>query len=434
MNEVIVLVALVFGLLAFFEPCTIATHTLFSVQLKRQNVGACCENLLTLWWVRTVFVSALLVLLVVVLPQPQWIKGMPALILALMGLLYIVSRFAYLPVPHVELFRLLPGGGRTLSHAIRLGLTLPACTLPLFAVLAGLVVTADSVFLAIVAGGLFAAMFTLPTALVAASGINAQGAVGFSRAARTAPFITAALMFAAALWLLLQDVEMQTILENGWNQADSGGLLLAFAAGFLFSFNPVSFASVPVVLAYVTKAHEPRRALLLGGAFIFGMILTHVVLGVSAALGGEWVQAVMGRAWGLFLGPLLILMGLIWPGWLPVRIPWMSMRARRVSGVWGAFLLAIPFSIAICPFCTPALLVALTSSAAIGSTLYGGLLLLAFALGRSIPVALGAWGMGWLESLSVLTRYQQKLELIAGIILILTGLYMLNEYFLFIPY
>ncbi|HEC06882.1 MAG TPA: cytochrome C biogenesis protein, partial [Thiolapillus brandeum] len=43
--------------------------------------------------------------------------------------------------------------------------------------------------------------------------------------------------------------------------ASLAGLGLAFLAGFLFSFNPVSFASIPVVLAYVTKAHEERRAL-----------------------------------------------------------------------------------------------------------------------------------------------------------------------------
>ena len=99
-----------------------------------------------------------------------------------------------------------------------------------------------------------------------------------------------------------------------------------------------------------------------------------------------------------------------------------------------AFLLGIPFSVAICPFCTPALLVMLTASAAIGSVSFGFALLLAFAAGRSIPVILGAWSMGWLESLHMLSRYQRALEVAASITIIITWLYLLNEYFFIISY
>ena len=158
------------------------------------------------------------------------------------------------------------------------------------------------------------------------------------------------------------------------------------------------------------------------------------MLGVAAALGGDWVKGLMGREWGLFLGPLLILLGLLWPGWFKLRLPWISMRAKQVSGVWGAFLLGIPFSVAICPFCAPALLVILTASAAIGSVSFGFALLMAFAAGRSIPIIIGAWSMGWLESLHILSRHQKTLEWIAGITLISTGLYLLNEYFFIIKY
>ncbi|HHC71802.1 MAG TPA: cytochrome C biogenesis protein, partial [Thiotrichales bacterium] len=103
-------------------------------------------------------------------------------------------------------------------------------------------------------------------------------------------------------------------------------------------------------------------------------------------------------------------------------------------GLWGAFLLGIPFSVAVCPFCTPALLVTLTASAAIGSVPFGFALLLAFAVGRSLPIILGAWSMGWLESLRVLSRRQRVFEVLAGITLILTGLYLLNEYFFILEY
>jgi len=218
-------------------------------------------------------------------------------------------------------------------------------------------------------------------------------------------------------------------LRAALNQPSLLGLGVAFTAGFLFSINTVAIAAIPVTLAYVTKAQQPRRAFLLGGAFIAGLLVTHLVLGVAAALGGQWVKNAMGREWGLALGPVLILLGLMWPGWLKLRIPWFAMRGKIVSGPWGAFVLAIPFSVAICPFCTPALLVTLTAAAAIGSVPFAIALLGAFGLGRSVLIALGALGFGWLESFRAFARWQKLFEVIGGLALIASGVFLIKEYF-----
>ena len=93
----------------------------------------------------------------------------------------------------------------------------------------------------------------------------------------------------------------------------------------------------------------------------------------------------------------------------------------------------MPFSVAICPFCTPALVVLLGVAAGIGAPLFGTALLLAFALGRAIPILLGAVAIGWLESLSGLGKFQKPFELVGGVMLILSGLYMINAFFLVIP-
>lgn len=68
-----------------------------------------------------------------------------------------------------------------------------------------------------------------------------------------------------------------------------------------------------------------------------------------------------------------------------------------------------------------------------GSPLFGVLLLLAFALGRAIPVIVGASAMGWLEGLKGLRHSQRVFEIAGGLVLILSGLYMLNAYFFWIP-
>jgi len=93
----------------------------------------------------------------------------------------------------------------------------------------------------------------------------------------------------------------------------------------------------------------------------------------------------------------------------------------------------VPFSVAICPVCTPALVALLGVVAAIGSPILGATILLAFAIGRAVPIGLGAWGMGWLETLKPLGRYQRAFDVAGGVLLVLAGLYMLNAYYFFVP-
>ncbi len=194
------------------------------------------------------------------------------------------------------------------------------------------------------------------------------------------------------------------------------GLGAALLAGFLFSFTPVAFASIPVVLAYVTRARAFREAVSYGLAFAAGLILTHVVLGIGAALGGAWAQSLLSRQWGVILGPVLILLGLLWTGWLKIPLPWLPLRGKRAATLWGAFLLGMPFTVGICPVCSPGLWIGLGVSASIGSVIYGGLLMLAFALGRVIPLAVGAVSIGWLENLKMLERRRRGFEMTGGIV------------------
>jgi cytochrome c-type biogenesis protein len=222
-------------------------------------------------------------------------------------------------------------------------------------------------------------------------------------------------------------------LQQAVANAGIAAIGIGFVAGLLFSFNPVALASIPVSLAYVTKARETKQAILFGAMFIVGMLVVHAVMGFAAGLGGQWVASLVGRQWGLLLGPFLILLGLMWTGWLRVPLPAFALKAKRPSAVWSAFILGAVFSIAVCPVCTPALVVLLGATAGIGSPWIGAALLLAFAVGRALPVAAGAISVGWLENLQGLDGYRRVFETIGGIVLILSGLYLLNAYFFWLP-
>jgi len=131
----------------------------------------------------------------------------------------------------------------------------------------------------------------------------------------------------------------------------------------------------------------------------------------------------------MLLGPVLIILGLIWGGWLRFTLPWFSAKGQRVATVWSAFMLSIPFTVGVCPVCSPGLLVVLSASAAVGSPYYGALLLFVFGIGRTLPVLLGACSMGYLESLKSLSRWHYYFEKTGGIAFIIMGLYLMNEYY-----
>jgi len=109
------------------------------------------------------------------------------------------------------------------------------------------------------------------------------------------------------------------------------------------------------------------------------------------------------------------------------------MRARRTANTWGAVALGASFSVAVCPACTPALVVLLGIAAGVGSPLFGVLLLLAFSVGRAVPIALGASTMSWIEARANLKRSRRVLQIAGGLVLVLSGLYLLNGYFFIIP-
>ena len=225
-------------------------------------------------------------------------------------------------------------------------------------------------------------------------------------------------------------------IENLRQAVESAGYAstaAAFVAGLLFSFNPVALASIPVSMAYVTRARDKRTAIVFGSMFILGLLLTHIVLGTAAGLGGQSIQGLLGRYWGVVLGPLLILLGLSWGGWVRLPLPAPSFKAKRATGVWGAFALGVPFAVAVCPACTPALVVVLGVVATIGSPLFGAAVLLAFALSRAVPNALSALAIGSLENRPSLSRFLPLFDKLGAVVLIVMGLYMLNAYFFLIP-
>lgn len=174
------------------------------------------------------------------------------------------------------------------------------------------------------------------------------------------------------------------------------GLIAALIGGVLTSASPCALAALPVAVGFVGgKAQRPREAWGLSLAFVAGMNITLVIMGLAAArlgllmgtLPGPWLASV-----GLAVASLGVWIGLGRGAYCTTGLP-ASWQARlHQSGPWGAALLGALLGTVMSPCATPALAAALTfagSGALLGqSALWGAAMLLAYGLGHSVLLLL----------------------------------------------
>ncbi len=168
------------------------------------------------------------------------------------------------------------------------------------------------------------------------------------------------------------------------------GLAAAFVGGVVTSASPCVLAAVPVAVGFVGgQGHSVRRAWALSGAFIVGMNLALVVMGLMAARLGLMMGTLPGP-WQVAVGMLVVLVALwLWRGGASCSTGLPAAWQQRLanSGLWGALVLGVLIGTVMSPCATPALGAALAiagAGSALGvSMLWGTALLLAYGLGHS---------------------------------------------------
>jgi len=197
MNTVLLMTAAMLGFLSFFEPCTIATHTLFAVRVRRDSVSQRWQALVQLTLSRTLLLVAVFSAAAAI-GLAELSANAAMLILGGIGLVYLITRKVYLPVPHLEFYRLLPRHDG-LPQGFKLGLTLPACTLPLVLIVGILSALTQRPGVAVLAGLVFAVMFTLPTLWDSTHELDAAHRAFLGKAASLSPYFTTLLLWGGAL-------------------------------------------------------------------------------------------------------------------------------------------------------------------------------------------------------------------------------------------
>jgi len=173
-------------------------------------------------------------------------------------------------------------------------------------------------------------------------------------------------------------------------------LLAALLGGILTSASPCVLAAVPVAVGYVGgQSTEPKRAWALSLAFIAGMNVALLLMGLLAARLGVLLGSLPGP-WSITVGVLVMSAGVwMWraqPGACGFRLPVDIERRLAKSGMWGAAVLGAMIGTVMSPCATPALAAALAiagSGVLLGESMWwGAALLLAYGLGHSILLLL----------------------------------------------
>ncbi len=170
------------------------------------------------------------------------------------------------------------------------------------------------------------------------------------------------------------------------------GLAAAFIGGVLTSASPCVLAAVPVAVGFVGgQAVTPRRSAVLALAFVAGMNIALLAMGLAAARLGLLLGSLPGP-WSVAVG--LLVVGLaVWLWRSPaaacgIRLPAAMQQRLAASGLWGAVLLGGLIGTVMSPCATPALAAALAlagSGSAFGVSMWwGAALLLAYGIGHSL--------------------------------------------------
>jgi cytochrome c biogenesis protein CcdA len=173
---------------------------------------------------------------------------------------------------------------------------------------------------------------------------------------------------------------------SGWE-----ALAAAFIGGVLTSASPCVLAAAPVAVGYVGgQARAPARAWALSAAFVAGLTLVLVLLGLLAARLGLLMGSLPGP-WSMAIGAVIVAAGV--GMWRAAPSCGLSLPARwhrwlSGAGSWGAFALGALVSSVMSPCATPALAAALAvagAGAAFGESMWwGAALLLAYGLGHGL--------------------------------------------------
>jgi len=215
-------------------------------------------------------------------------------------------------------------------------------------------------------------------------------------------------------------------------------LPLAFLLG-LVSAVACACCTLPamgMLVAYSgTRENVNRRSALTSAVwFLVGTTLALIILGFVAGLVGQTAQAFLGRYWRVFAGAVAVVLGLATLKLLPLRLPKRVQKdgspsasgAKMGAALGGLFLGG---GVAACSLpCNPGIFIVLGASVLLGRVVWGMVLMAAFAVGFSLPLAAILFGVSFGKASLKMQKVDAAIRAVAGVLLAGAGLYLLASF------
>lgn len=189
---------------------------------------------------------------------------------------------------------------------------------------------------------------------------------------------------------------------SGLAQALETSVPLALGAAFTWGvlsilLSPCHLASIPLIVGYIGRQGTVtvRRSAGLSVVFALGILITIATVGGITAAAGRLIGDV-GRVGNFVMAGVFFLVGLYLLD--IVKLSWAGPSGTRVrlGGIPGALILGLLFGVALgpCTFAYLAPMLAVTFDMATTDILLSAGLLLAFALGHCLVIAVAGTSMG----------------------------------------
>lgn len=211
-------------------------------------------------------------------------------------------------------------------------------------------------------------------------------------------------------------------------------LLASFFLGLVSSI-ACACCTFPILGAVVgysgSRKGKGWQAVLLAGLFfMLGVIIATVILGSMAGLISQVAQITLGRYWKLFGGFVIIFFGLGTLRLLPFKFPKRKVPEgkSRPKGLFAAALfgLIVGGGIGFCSMpCNPGIYIVLGVTVLKEFNLWTIAILIAYAIGFSLPLAAIMLGVSFGKSIARAKKTVAAIRIVAGVILIAAGFYLL---------
>jgi thiol:disulfide interchange protein DsbD len=181
-------------------------------------------------------------------------------------------------------------------------------------------------------------------------------------------------------------------------------LLGIFAGGIALNLTPCVYPLIPITVSYFGgKTGQSQGKLLIHGVcYIGGLSVTNSLLGVTAALTGGLMGAMLQGSFVLgAVAAILLFFATSLLGFWELRLPyWLTQAASKsYSGYFGSLFMGITLGVVAAPCIGPFVLGLLTWVASMGNPWLGFLIFFTLSIGLGLPLFFLAMFSGKLDKL-----------------------------------